>query len=370
VTAFRNLSDGWSHASKENTHPATTTMSSVRPTGTSSPFRPAPFFDHGLFLLHLNRGKEELRKAQYDQAGEFEAKHSARRGPLNLSITPSTSKYPTGSDRASLPRTVPLSSPQPHLQVARGPGAQPLGRVLALGSASKAHLTSASSAGGDHDRALRLRMARAGAQDGAEETTPWREWRRRQRYRFPGRAAPPRVAREAEPRALPGRARPGPATGSGPSRAPFEAHRVVAALPCRPSGPSIPAQGFLGRDGRPPRGGRHRGADGSPVLGPDTRLDAPPGDYKVGRRHAPPRRSGAVPTFALFRAVPLTPSRLSPSRNATYREDPASSSGSGSARCKLLAQAPFSRSSDPARFDVRESASRWRPGPSWPMAAS
>lgn len=36
--------------------------------------RPAPFFDQGLFLLHLNRGKEEMRRGTYDEARrEFEA---------------------------------------------------------------------------------------------------------------------------------------------------------------------------------------------------------------------------------------------------------------------------------------------------------
>ncbi len=40
---------------------------------TSEPGRSAPFFDHGLFLLHLNRGKEDLRKGLYDDARrEFE----------------------------------------------------------------------------------------------------------------------------------------------------------------------------------------------------------------------------------------------------------------------------------------------------------
>lgn len=32
------------------------------------PVRTAPFFDHGLFLLHLNRGKEELRRGRHDEA--------------------------------------------------------------------------------------------------------------------------------------------------------------------------------------------------------------------------------------------------------------------------------------------------------------
>lgn len=39
----------------------------------SEPTRSAPFFDHGLFLLHLNRGKEDMRKGLHDDARrEFE----------------------------------------------------------------------------------------------------------------------------------------------------------------------------------------------------------------------------------------------------------------------------------------------------------
>ncbi len=42
-------------------------------TRASEPTRSAPFFDHGLFLLHLNRGKEDLRKGLHDDARrEFE----------------------------------------------------------------------------------------------------------------------------------------------------------------------------------------------------------------------------------------------------------------------------------------------------------
>ena len=37
-------------------------------TRASEPTRSAPFFDHGLFLLHLNRGKEDLRKGLHDDA--------------------------------------------------------------------------------------------------------------------------------------------------------------------------------------------------------------------------------------------------------------------------------------------------------------
>ena len=54
-------------------------------------FRPAPFFDHGLFLLHLNRGKEEMRADTTSARREFEEAQRLRpHDPevlLNLSIT-------------------------------------------------------------------------------------------------------------------------------------------------------------------------------------------------------------------------------------------------------------------------------------------
>jgi thioredoxin-like negative regulator of GroEL len=58
----------------------------------SRAFRPAPFFDHGLFLLHLNRGKEEMARGHHEAARrEFdEAQRLRPQDPevlLNLSIT-------------------------------------------------------------------------------------------------------------------------------------------------------------------------------------------------------------------------------------------------------------------------------------------
>ncbi|HEY3350597.1 MAG TPA: hypothetical protein VGM13_12545 [Thermoanaerobaculia bacterium] len=59
---------------------------------TTRAFRPAPFFDHGLFLLHLNRGKEEMARGHHEAARrEFdEAQRLRPQDPevlLNLSIT-------------------------------------------------------------------------------------------------------------------------------------------------------------------------------------------------------------------------------------------------------------------------------------------
>jgi Tetratricopeptide repeat len=67
-------------------------MAATRGSETTRAFRPAPFFDHGLFLLHLNRGKEEMAREYHETARrEFEEARRLRpRDPevlLNLSIT-------------------------------------------------------------------------------------------------------------------------------------------------------------------------------------------------------------------------------------------------------------------------------------------
>lgn len=67
-------------------------MTPTRGSETTRAFRPAPFFDHGLFLLHLNRGKEEMGRGYHETARrEFEEARRLRpRDPevvLNLSIT-------------------------------------------------------------------------------------------------------------------------------------------------------------------------------------------------------------------------------------------------------------------------------------------
>jgi len=67
-------------------------MTSTRGSETTRAFRPAPFFDHGLFLLHLNRGKEEMGRGYHETARrEFEEARRLRpHDPevlLDLSIT-------------------------------------------------------------------------------------------------------------------------------------------------------------------------------------------------------------------------------------------------------------------------------------------
>lgn len=67
-------------------------MAASRGSETTRAFRPAPFFDHGLFLLHLNRGKEEMARGHHEAARrEFdEAQRLRPQDPevlLNLSIT-------------------------------------------------------------------------------------------------------------------------------------------------------------------------------------------------------------------------------------------------------------------------------------------
>ncbi|HMA29049.1 MAG TPA: tetratricopeptide repeat protein [Thermoanaerobaculia bacterium] len=67
-------------------------MAATRGSETTRAFRPAPFFDHGLFLLHLNRGKEEMARGYHETARrEFEEARRLRPRDaevlLNLSIT-------------------------------------------------------------------------------------------------------------------------------------------------------------------------------------------------------------------------------------------------------------------------------------------
>src|SRR5450759_2199681 len=47
-------------------------MASTRGSETTRAFRPTPFFDHGLFLLHLKRGKVEMVRECYETASFLE----------------------------------------------------------------------------------------------------------------------------------------------------------------------------------------------------------------------------------------------------------------------------------------------------------
>jgi len=369
-------------------------MSSVRPTGTSSPFRPAPFFDHGLFLLHLNRGKEELRKAQYDQARkEFEeAKRLRPHDPevlLNLSITLfhlgqyADAELLTRELLLSHENAVPLLFNLSLILFKSGredQAREPLERVLALAPAHrKAHLTLGLifQRAGDHDRALRhFRMAGAELKDGAEgDDSVARMARQAAAMPVPGSGAappPPQVKPEpADAMAASGR----PLTGSGGWVRPLSSGSFrfgkrpesspSLAVPA-PVGPfSFRPGGFLAAataGGLRVRRGVIVGRTGLPVLEPDTRLDAPLGPMLVkasGDGTILLADQGRVPYVrALSREfLSVEPSRLLAfEESLTYREDPAFEFrkriatpflklfGSGAVGLAVVA--------DPARFDV------------------
>ncbi len=117
--------------------------------------RPAPFFDHGLFLLHLNRGKENLRKGQFDDARlEFEEARRFRGQDPEVLSNLALSLFHLGhlDDAERITRSL-LSSHAESVpllfnlglilyKAGRPEAREPLERVLALApNHRKAHLT-------------------------------------------------------------------------------------------------------------------------------------------------------------------------------------------------------------------------------------
>ena len=149
-------------------------------------FRPAPFFDHGLFLLHLNRGKEEMARGHHDAARrEFdEAQRLRPQDPevlLNLSITLfHLGQYGQAEEKTrelllEHDESVPLLFNLGLILFKSGRDAEarePLERVLGLAPAHrKAHLTLGLIAqrAGEYDTAQRhFKLAGAELKDGAE----------------------------------------------------------------------------------------------------------------------------------------------------------------------------------------------------------
>jgi len=160
-------------------------MAATRSTETRA-FRPAPFFDHGLFLLHLNRGKEEMARGHHDAARrEFdEAQRLRPQDPevlLNLAITlfhlgqygPAEQK--TRELLQEHDESVPLLFNLGLILFKSGRDAEarePLERVLGLAPAHrKAHLTLGLIAqrAGEYDTAQRhFKLAGAELKDGSE----------------------------------------------------------------------------------------------------------------------------------------------------------------------------------------------------------
>ena len=119
------------------------------------PARTAPFFDHGLFLLHLNRGKEDLRKGLYDDARrEFEeARRFRATDPevlSNLALATFHLGHLDEAERITRGLLVSHADSVPLLfnlglilfKAGRAEAREPLERVLALAPGHrKAHLT-------------------------------------------------------------------------------------------------------------------------------------------------------------------------------------------------------------------------------------
>ena len=121
----------------------------------SEPVRSAPFFDHGLFLLHLNRGKEDLRKGLHDDARrEFEEARRFRATDPEVLSNLALAMFHIGNldeaERITRGLLVSHADSVPLLfnlglilfKAGRSEAREPLERVLALAPGHrKAHLT-------------------------------------------------------------------------------------------------------------------------------------------------------------------------------------------------------------------------------------
>lgn len=124
-------------------------------TRASEPTRNAPFFDHGLFLLHLNRGKEDLRKGLHDDARrEFEEARRYRPNDPEVCSNLALATFHLGhleeAERITRGLLVSHADSVPLLfnlglilfKAGRPEAREPLERVLALAPGHrKAHLT-------------------------------------------------------------------------------------------------------------------------------------------------------------------------------------------------------------------------------------
>lgn len=124
-------------------------------TRASEPTRSAPFFDHGLFLLHLNRGKEDLRKGLHDDARrEFEEARRFRPNDPEVLSNLALAMFHLGhleeAERTTRGLLVSHADSVPLLfnlglilfKAGRAEAREPLERVLALAPGHrKAHLT-------------------------------------------------------------------------------------------------------------------------------------------------------------------------------------------------------------------------------------
>lgn len=377
-----------------------------RSSETTRAFRPAPFFDHGLFLLHLNRGKEEMARGHHEAARrEFdEAQRLRPQDPevlLNLSITLfHLGQYAVAEERTrellgEHDESVPLLFNLGLILFKSGRDAEakePLERVLSLAPAHrKAHLTLGLIAqrAGEYDAAQKhFRLAGAELKDGSEGDDS--------------------VARTARAAAAEVRAATRPAAGLGdtmpsstvPLRQDTRPTPVVKPEPldsltssgkrpitssgvrprsgvsprvpdmAAPVGPFTPRPGgFLSAacsGGLRVRRGVVVGRSGGPVLSPDTRLAGALAELLVaasGEGTLLLADQGRIPYLKALanEFLSVEPTRLLAFDEAlTYREDPAFEFRDRIARpfLKLFGSGAVGLSvvAEPARFDVERQA--------------
>ncbi len=364
--------------------------------------RPAPFFDHGLFLLHLNRGREEMRKGQYEEARrEFEGAQRFRPHDPEVLSNLSFALFHLGlydeSERMTRELLTSHADSVPLLfnlglvlfKSGRGREAEaPLRRVIELApNHRKAHLTlglvlqrlgeatlarqhfrSAGAelkAGTEEDDTVSRTARAAAAADRAAGTGPIvkpesLEGFTRRPEPARERAAEPRLEPKPEP-ATPPPQPVGPRTLVPPP--PVTVFRPVAV---EPTGPYTPkAGGFVTADCRPGvwvRRGVLTGRSGSPAFEPDQRLTGPLGKSWIKASGAGTVllvERGRQPFFVALRDdfLSVDPARLlSFEATLAFREDPAFEFrriittpflkllGSGAVALAVV--------NEPARFDV------------------
>jgi hypothetical protein len=373
----------------------------ARTSETTRSFRPAPFFDHGLFLLHLNRGKEEMARGHHDAARrEFdEAQRLRPQDPevlLNLSIT----LFHLGQFGPAETRTrellqehddsVPLLFNLGLILFKSGRDAEakePLEKVLALAPAHrKAHLTLGLIAqrAGEYEAAQRhFKLAGAELKDGAEGDDSVARTARaaaaevraaaltssgeraRPAAPTPADTRPTPVVKPESVESLTSSGKRSSSSGVRPRSGITSRHADVAS----PMGPFTPrAGGFLGAGcagGLRVRKGVIVGRSGVPSLATDTRLSGALAGLLVnasGEGTLLLADQGRVPFLKALtnEFLSVEPTRLLAFDEAlTYREDPAfeyrDKIGQPFLRLFGTGVVAVAVVGEPARFDVERS---------------
>ncbi|HKC24004.1 MAG TPA: tetratricopeptide repeat protein [Thermoanaerobaculia bacterium] len=316
--------------------------------------RAVPFFDQGLFLLRLNRGKEHVKRGEYDAARrELEDARHLRPHDPEVTANLSLALFHLGQYDEAERLTRPLLALHPDSvpllfnlgltlwKAGRDAEAkEPLLRILELAPAHrKAHLTLGLvlQRSGDSDTArYHFRLAGAErAQGGDGDDTVSRTARNASQEA----AAPPRATPLVKPEGLEtGEIAPVPERRKSPSPVPMSAPPPDAAVSpglaeSAPAGPFTPRSGgFLAADctaGIVARRGALTGRTGAPSLEADRRLAGAlarqlviargPGTLLLLARGRVPRLRALAEEF-----VSVEPGRLLAfEASLAYREDPA-----------------------------------------------